>query len=147
MAKILIAKIGVDAHDMGITVVERWLAEAGHEVVNLGLYNSPKRIADQVVREKPDVVGLSFLGGEPVYLSGRVKEELSKVGLDDTKLVAGGVLTPDMVSELEAMGLAATFTPGAGREAILETLAAIVAGDRRNVPARKPKANAEAPGG
>jgi len=147
MAKILIAKIGVDAHDMGITVVERWLAEAGHEVVNLGLYNSPKRIADQVVRENPDVVGLSFLGGEPVYLSGRVKEELSKVGLGDTKLVAGGVLTPDMVSELEAMGLAATFTPGTGREAILETLAAIVAGDRRNVPARKPKANAEAPGG
>ena len=71
MAKIMIAKVGTDAHDMGITVIERWLSDAGHEVVNLGLYNSPKRVAEQAAREKPDIVGLSFLGGEPVYLDGR----------------------------------------------------------------------------
>jgi methylmalonyl-CoA mutase C-terminal domain/subunit len=147
MAKIMIAKVGTDAHDMGITVIERWLDEAGHEVVNLGLYNSPKRVAEQAAREKPDIVGLSFLGGEPVYLSGRVLEELREAGLDDMKLVAGGVLTPDMVEELAAMGLAATFTPGTARETILESLAAIVAGERRNVPAEKPKARTGAPGG
>jgi methylmalonyl-CoA mutase C-terminal domain/subunit len=147
MAKIMIAKVGTDAHDMGITVIERWLSEAGHEVVNLGLYNSPNRIAEQAAREKPDVVGLSFLGGEPVYLSARVLEELGAAGMGETKLVAGGVLTPEMVDKLADMGLAATFTPGTARETILESLAAIVAGERRNLPLEKPKANTGAPGG
>ena len=146
MAKIMIAKVGTDAHDMGVTVIERWLADAGHQVVNLGLYNSPKRVAEQALKEQPDIVGLSFLGGEPVYLSGRVMEELKDAGLDDTTLVAGGVLTPDMLRELEALGVAATFTPGTGREAILETLAALVAGERRNVPVEKPRARTGAPG-
>ena len=139
MAKILIAKVGTDAHDMGITVVERWLADAGHEVVNLGLYNTPERVAEAAAKEMADIVGLSFLGGEPVYLSGRVLDELSEAGLDDTKLVAGGVLTPDMLDRLRDLGVAATFTPGTGREAILEALAALVAGDRRNQPPEKPK--------
>jgi methylmalonyl-CoA mutase cobalamin-binding domain/chain len=147
MAKIMIAKVGTDAHDMGLTVIEQWLSEAGHEVINLGLYNSPKRVAEAAAREKPDVVGLSFLGGEPVYLSGRVLEELGAAGMEDTKLVAGGVLTPEMVEKLKAMGLAATYTPGTARETILESLAAIVAGERRNLPPEKPKARTGAPGG
>jgi len=147
MAKIMIAKIGTDAHDMGVTVVERWLADAGHEVVNLGLYNSPRRVAEQAAKERPDIVGLSFLGGEPVYLSGRVLDELREAGLGDTTLVAGGVLPPEVLRELEELGVAATFTPGTARETILETLAALVAGERRNVPTAKPKARTGAPGG
>ena len=145
MAKILIAKVGTDAHDMGITVVERWLAEAGHEVVNLGLYNTPERVAGAAAKEAADIVGLSFLGGEPVFLAGRVLDQLKAAGLDDVKLVAGGVLTPDMVEKLRALGVAATFTPGTARESILEGLAALVAGDRRNEPAKKPKARTGAP--
>ncbi len=134
MAKIMIAKVGTDAHDMGLTVVERWLAEAGHVVVNLGLYNTPERIARTAAEERPDIIGLSFLGGEPVYLSGRVLDTLAAAGLEDIKLVAGGVLTPEMLEELRAMGVAATFTPGTPKHAILDGLAGIVAGDRRNVP-------------
>lgn len=145
MAKILIAKIGTDAHDMGITVVERWLSDAGHEVVNLGLYNTPERVANAAAEEKPDIVGLSFLGGEPVYLSSRVLDTLAERQLDDTKLVVGGVLTPDMVEELKGLGVAATFTPGTSKDAILDGIARIVAGDRRNVPPAGPAANTGAP--
>lgn len=134
MAKILIAKVGTDAHDMGITVVERWLRDTGHEVVNLGLYNTPERVAEAAAREKPDVVGLSFLGGEPVYLSGRVLETLAAEGADTAKLVVGGVLTPDMVRDLTEIGVAACFTPGTSREAILDGVAQVLAGDRRNMP-------------
>ena len=146
MAKILITKVGTDAHDMGITVVERWLTDAGHEVVNLGLYNTPERIAEAARAERPDIVGLSFLGGEPVYLSRRVLEQLKAAGLDETALVAGGVLTPDMVAEMKALGVAATFTPGTPRAAILEEISALVAGDRRNVPKRRARARTGAPG-
>lgn len=135
MARILIAKVGTDAHDMGVTVVTRWLAEAGHEVRYIGLYNSPARVAEAARDFKPDVVGLSFLGAEPVYMSGRVLGEMEARGLDTTPLVVGGVITPDMAAELRALGIKAVFTPGTQRDAILDGIAEVVSGDRRNAPA------------
>ena len=134
MAKILIAKVGTDAHDMGVTVVTRWLGEAGHEVRYLGLYNSPGRVAEAAREFKPDVIGLSFLGAEPVYMSGRVLQEMEARGLDATPLVVGGVITPEMAAELTALGIKAVFTPGTARDAIVDGIAAVVTGDRSNAP-------------
>ena len=134
MARILIAKVGTDAHDMGVTVVTRWLGEAGHEVRYLGLYNSPARVAEAAREFKPDVIGLSFLGAEPVYMSGRVLQEMAARGLDATPLVVGGVITPEMAEELRALGIQAVFTPGTARDAIVDGIAAVVTGDRRNAP-------------
>ena len=134
MARILIAKVGTDAHDMGVTVVTRWLGEAGHEVRYLGLYNSPARVAEAAREFKPDVIGLSFLGAEPVYMSGRVLQEMEARGLDATPLVVGGVITPEMAEELRALGIQAVFTPGTARDAIVDGIAAVVTGDRRNAP-------------
>lgn len=132
MARILIAKVGTDAHDMGVTVVTRWLGEAGHEVRYLGLYNSPARVAEAAREFKPDVIGLSFLGAEPVYMSGRVLQEMEARGIDTTPLVVGGVITPEMAEELKALGIKAVFTPGTSRDAILDGIAEVVTGDRRN---------------
>jgi methylmalonyl-CoA mutase C-terminal domain/subunit len=134
VARILIAKVGVDAHDMGVTVVSRWLGEAGHEVRYLGLYNSPARVAEAARAFRPDVIGLSFLGAEPVYMSMRVRDELGARGLEAVPLVVGGVITPEMAAELRALGVRAVFTPGTSREAILDGVAAILGGDRRNAP-------------
>lgn len=145
MAKILIAKVGTDAHDMGVTVVTRWLGEAGHEVRYLGLYNSPARVAEAAREFKPDVIGLSFLGAEPVYMSGRVLQEMEQRGLDATPLIVGGVITPEMAEELQALGVKAVFTPGTARDAILDGVAAVVTGDRRNAPPGQ-RLNPSAPG-
>jgi methylmalonyl-CoA mutase C-terminal domain/subunit len=134
MAKILIAKVGTDAHDMGVTVVTRWLGDAGHEVRYLGLYNSPGRVAEEARTFKPDVIGLSFLGAEPVYMSGRVLREMEARGLDATPLVVGGVITPEMAEELKALGIKAIFTPGTSRDAIVNGIAQVLSGDRRNAP-------------
>lgn len=146
MAKILIAKVGVDAHDMGVTVVTRWLGEAGHDVRYMGLYNSPARVAEAARAFQPDVIGLSFLGAEPVYMSTRVRDELGARGLEATPLVVGGVITPEMAAELKALGVKAVFTPGTSREAILDGVSAIVTGDRRNAPPDQ-RLNPGAPGG
>jgi len=134
MAKILVAKVGTDAHDMGITVVSRWLTNAGHEVRFMGIYNTPRRVAEVAQEFQPDIVGLSFLGAEPVYMSGRVIEELLLRNVD-TALVVGGVITPAMMEELEKLGVKATFTPGTSRESVLDRIASVLAGVRRNLPA------------
>ena len=133
MAKILIAKVGTDAHDMGVTVVTRWLGEAGHEVRYLGVYNSPARVAEAAREFKPDVIGLSFLGAEPVYMSTRVLDEMSARHVD-APLVVGGVITPEMAEELKALGVRGIFTPGTSRDAILDGIARVLTGDRRNAP-------------
>jgi len=134
MARILIAKLGTDAHDSGVTVVARWLADAGHEVTYAGLYNTPERLSAIALEEDPELIGLSFLGGEPVYLTGRVKEALSRQGLGQVPLMVGGVITPEMRRELEALGVGAVFTPGARRQAIVDGVAAIL-GARGGEPA------------
>jgi len=144
MAKILIAKVGTDAHDMGVTVVTRWLGEAGHDVRYMGLYNSPARVAEAAREFKPDVIGLSFLGAEPVYMSGRVLDEMTARGLDATPLIVGGVITPEMAAELKALGIKAVFTPGTSRDAIVDGIAEVLTGDRRNAPVEQ-RLNPSAP--
>jgi methylmalonyl-CoA mutase C-terminal domain/subunit len=137
MAKVLIAKVGTDAHDMGVTVVSRWLANAGHEVRYMGLYNTPRRVAEIAQEFQPDVIGLSFLGAEPVYMSMRVLDELAQRDLDQIPLVVGGVITPAMMEELEKLGVKAIFTPGTSRDSIIDRIAGVLAGLRRNVPPTK----------
>jgi methylmalonyl-CoA mutase cobalamin-binding domain/chain len=119
---------------MGVTVVTRWLSEAGHEVRYLGLYNSPARVAEAARDFKPDVIGLSFLGAEPVYMSGRVLREMEARGLDTMPLIVGGVITPEMAEELRALGIKAVFTPGTSRDAIVDGISQVLTGDRRNAP-------------
>lgn len=145
MARILIGKLGTDAHDMGITVVARWLEDAGHEVIHAGLYNTPERIVEIARKESPDLIGLSFHGGEPVYLSGRVIGFLNENGMDDLPVIVGGIVTPEMAEELRAAGVAALFTPGTPRQTILDAIAGLLAGDRRNVPPVTARRNPAAP--
>lgn len=131
MARIVLAKIGTDAHDYGIRMVARWLADAGHEVVYAGVYNTPARVARIAADEDPDLVGISFLGGEPVYLSSRVIEQMKAAGVGDLPVVVGGIITPEMEQELKALGVAAVFTPGTRREALLERISTILNARRR----------------
>jgi methylmalonyl-CoA mutase C-terminal domain/subunit len=134
MARILLAKLGTDAHENGVIVVAKWLRDAGHEVTYSGLYKTPAQLAEIAKAERPDVIGVSFLASEPVFLSARLLEELAEAGLDDIPLVVGGVVTPAMAEALREMGIEAIFTPGARREAILDGIAGAVAGEGRNLP-------------
>ena len=78
------------------------------------------------------MVGVSFLGGEPVFLSGRILEQMGENGLQDVPLVVGGVMTPEMVAELRALGVDGVFTPGTKREELVRGIADILA--RRKQP-------------
>jgi methylmalonyl-CoA mutase C-terminal domain/subunit len=132
MARIVLAKLGTDAHEMGIHVVGEWLKEAGHEVTYAGVYNTPERLVSIAEKENADIVGVSYLGGEPVYLSSRVLNLLKEKGMDEVPLVVGGVITPEMRAELEELGVKGVFPPGTRREAIMEGIADVLAKGGRN---------------
>lgn len=118
--RILIGKIGLDGHDNGIRIVSKWLADAGFEVIYLGLYNTPEGMVKAVLQENADLIGCSFLGGGHLFYCRKLLELLRQHGLGDKKLIVGGVVPPDDVSVLKTMGVSAIFTAGTMRDTILQ---------------------------
>src|SRR3990170_4670817 len=112
--RVLIGKIGLDGHDNGVRIVSKWLADAGFEVIYLGLYNTPEGIVKAVLQENADMIGCSFLGGEHLFYCQKLLHLLHQNGLEDKKLIMGGVVPPDDVKALKAMGVSAIFTSSGG---------------------------------
>src|ERR1041384_8513022 len=84
--RVLLAKTGLDGHDRGVKVIARALRDAGFEVIYTGLFQTPEQVAETALQEDADAVGLSVLSGAHMTLFPRVKDELSKRGLDDVLL-------------------------------------------------------------
>jgi len=120
--RILLGKMGLDAHDNGIVIVAKWLLDAGFEVVYAGLYNSPESLVQTAIQEGVDAIGCSFLGGEHLYYTRRLIDLMNERHIDNMKLVLGGVIPPEDVEELKRLGIACIFTPGTMRDTIIEAL-------------------------
>ncbi len=120
--RILLGKMGLDAHDNGIVIVAKWLLDAGFEVVYAGLYNSPESLVQTAIQEGVDVIGCSFLGGEHLYYTRRLTSLMNEKHIDKIKLILGGVIPPEDIDELRRLGVAHVFTPGTLRDTIIEDL-------------------------
>jgi methylmalonyl-CoA mutase, C-terminal domain len=111
--RVVIAKPGLDGHDRGAKVVARALRDAGMEVVYTGLHQTPEQIVETLVQEDADAVGLSVLSGAHMTLFARLAELLRERGIDDVVVFGGGIIPDEDVPELERLGVARIFTPGA----------------------------------
>jgi methylmalonyl-CoA mutase C-terminal domain/subunit len=117
--RIVIAKPGLDGHDRGVKVVARALRDAGFEVIYTGLHQTPEQIVETAIQEDADAVGLSVLSGAHMTLFPRVLELLAERGADDIVVFGGGIIPDPDIPELERLGVAAVFTPGATMESIV----------------------------
>ena len=120
--KVLIAKPGLDGHDVGAKIVARALMDAGMEVVYTGLRRTPDAIAAAAVEEDVDVVGLSVLSGAHVPLTLRVLEELQALGAGDATVIVGGNIPASDAETLRGSGVAGVFPTGTALDAIVEFL-------------------------
>ncbi len=111
--RVVVAKPGLDGHDRGAKVIARALRDAGFEVVYTGLHQTPEQIVQAVVQEDADALGLSLLSGAHRVLVPRVVELLRAGGRDDVTVVVGGIIPEGDIADLEAVGVARVFTPGA----------------------------------
>jgi len=108
--RVLIAKPGLDGHDVGAKLVCRALMDAGMEVVYTGLRQSPAAIAKAALEEGVQVVGLSILSGAHLPLCRKVKDELDSAGVaDNVILLVGGNVPERDHAELKSMGVSAVF--------------------------------------
>ena len=118
--RVVIAKPGLDGHDRGAKIVARALRDAGMEVVYTGLHQTPEQIVETVVQEDADAVGLSVLSGAHMTLFTRLAELLRERGVDDVVVFGGGIIPDEDMPELERLGVAKVFTPGATTTEIVD---------------------------
>ena len=118
--RIVVAKPGLDGHDRGAKIVARALRDAGYEVIYTGLHQTPEQIAETVIQEDADAVGLSILSGAHMTLVPRVVDLLKQQGAEDVVVTVGGTIPDDDIPELKKLGVAEVFTPGAPTQQIVD---------------------------
>jgi methylmalonyl-CoA mutase C-terminal domain/subunit len=118
--RVVVAKPGLDGHDRGAKIIARALRDAGMEVIYTGLHQTPEQIAETVLQEDADAVGLSILSGAHMTLVPRVVELLGEQGADDVIVTVGGTIPSDDVPELKKLGVAEVFTPGSSTQSIID---------------------------
>jgi methylmalonyl-CoA mutase C-terminal domain/subunit len=110
--RIVVAKPGLDGHDRGAKTITRALRDHGFEVIYTGLHQTPEQIAETVLQEDADGVGLSLLSGAHLTLFPRVMEELRQRNLGGVLIFGGGVIPESDAVALREQGVAEVFGPG-----------------------------------
>ncbi|MDT0327974.1 cobalamin B12-binding domain-containing protein [Nocardiopsis lambiniae] len=112
-ARVVVAKPGLDGHDRGVKIVARVLRDAGVEVIYTGLRQTPEMIVAAALQEDADAIGLSVLSGAHMTMFSRVLELLRENDAQDIRVFGGGIIPDEDIEELERLGVAKIFTPGA----------------------------------
>jgi methylmalonyl-CoA mutase C-terminal domain/subunit len=120
--RIIVGKMGLDAHDNGLRIIAKWLVDIGYEVIYAGLYNTSERMVRMAVQEDADALGISFLGGEHLYYTNELMDRLNREGMAHIKVIVGGVIPPEDVVVLRRVGADAVFVSGTSRQTILDSI-------------------------
>ena len=118
--RVLLAKLGLDAHTIGITVVAHALRDAGMEVIYSGLRQTPEAVANAAIQEDIDVVGISSLSAAHMHHLPKIIEILRERGADEMLVICGGVIPEEDVRTLQDAGVARGFTMGTQTQAIVD---------------------------
>jgi methylmalonyl-CoA mutase C-terminal domain/subunit len=107
--RVLIAKPGLDGHDVGAKVIVHRLRNAGMEVIYTGLRQSTEKIISAAIQEDVDVLGLSILSGSHVELCQELMEGLREKGIRDLLVIVGGIIPREDVPLLKSSGVDEVF--------------------------------------
>jgi 5-methyltetrahydrofolate--homocysteine methyltransferase len=88
-AKILLATVKGDVHDIGKNIVGVVLGCNGYDIVDLGVMVSTDKILDTAQREKADIIGLSGLITPSLDEMVHVAREMKRRGMQQPLLIGG----------------------------------------------------------
>ena len=118
--RVLIGKVGLDGHDRGAKLIAMALRNAGMEVIYTGLRNTPEALAQAVLQENVDVVGISSLAGAHVETARLVTEALKKKGVGDVLILMGGIISKKDFEKLKEIGVWGIFSVHSTFDEIVE---------------------------
>ena len=117
--KVLLAKPGLDGHDVGAKVVVQALLAAGFDVTYTGLRQTPEAVAEAARQSGADVIGLSILSGAHLPLCRRIRDLLLDRGLHDKLWIVGGNIPETDRMVLRQLGYRGVFPTGRRPEEIV----------------------------
>ncbi|MDE2572881.1 MAG: cobalamin B12-binding domain-containing protein [bacterium] len=120
--RIVVAKPGLDGHDRGAKVVARALRDAGMEVIYTGLHQLPEQIVETALQEDADVIGVSILSGAHLTVLPKIFDLLREREAEDVVVIVGGVIQPQDVPKLHAMGVAAVYDAEQPLQALVDAV-------------------------
>lgn len=117
--RVVVARLGMDAHWRGSIVVARALRDAGMEVIYLG-NQLPQTIVEAAIQEDADLIGISSLSGNHMELAPEIIRILREKGVDGLPVILGGTIPPSHVPMLKEAGIAEVFGPGSPLKKIID---------------------------
>ena len=118
--RVVIAKPGLDGHDVGAKVVALALKDAGMEVIYTGLHRTIEEIVKTAMEEDVDVIGLSVYSGAHVSLVKKLMRRLKDMGLADKMVLVGGNIPQRDVHTLQEYGVDGVFPVGSKLDDIID---------------------------
>jgi len=128
--RLLMAKPGLDGHDLGAKYVARAFRDAGIEVIYTGLQQTPEQIVQAAIQEDVDVIGCSILSGAHLGLMSKLMTKLKEKKISDMIVVVGGSIPKADIPHLKAMGVGGVFPTASPVEKIIDYI-------KENVPEAK----------
>ena len=125
--RVVLGKIGLDGHDVGLRLISKRLIDAGAEVVYIGKRNTPEDFLAVAVDEDADAIGVGSLTGGLAALTIELADLLAEKVMSDVRLVAGGVVEPHEVEQLNARGIP-VFGPADSLDDVVQALLGTTAG-------------------
>lgn len=116
----VIAKPGLDGHDVGAKVVALALKDAGMEVIYTGLHRTIDEIVKTALEEDADVIGLSIYSGAHLALSKKLMDRLAEMKIDDILVVVGGNIPGKDIDILKDYGVDGVFPVGTRLDEIVD---------------------------
>jgi methylmalonyl-CoA mutase cobalamin-binding domain/chain len=123
--RIVVGTLGLDQHEVGAMAVAQLLMRHGFEVIYLGRFNTPGKLAAVAQQEDADVVGVSVHSWELAAYAGELVAACHGAGA--AVAIGGSVLTEADEEDLRRRGVDATFGPYARDETIVSRLDELVA--------------------
>ena len=108
--RVLLTKIGLDTHDVGIELIAQTLRDAGMEVIYLGKFQTPEQIVHSAIQEDVDIIGISTLVVNYdliIELLNLLKER----NISHIPVIVGGRIVPQNVLMLKQAGVSEVFLP------------------------------------
>jgi methylmalonyl-CoA mutase C-terminal domain/subunit len=124
--RILIAKPGLDGHDVGAKVIALALRDAGADVIYTGLRKSPEYIARVAVEEDVHALGLSILSGSHKELVAETVEQLRSLGSADIAIFVGGTIPEGDRTALTELGVKGVFTSAEKLDDVIASVAEVL---------------------
>ena len=120
--RVLVAKVGLDGHDVGARVIARGLFDAGMEVIYTGLRRTTAEVVRAAIDEDVDWIGVSTLSGAHRVMLPKLRRLLDENDATDIRIIAGGVIPQEDIPELIANGVSRVFLSGTPVAVIVDYL-------------------------